>query len=197
MKNFEELIKEYSSKFKSKNDVIKGSNDFFIENYLSNSKYSSFSLPFVSGTIYSFEYKTPSTISKDRKFINRNPIFIFLNYVRYNNENVLHGIDLSVIPMDIRQFILSKIWDSFNDQIIKNSEIKYPKSPLLLSSENLNSLLSKSGYNKAIFGFKYNYFSNIKEIKSQDWVRIPFLELNKFEGLNTSEIYKEYRSKLK
>ena len=80
MKNFEELLKKYSSEYKNQNEIMKESNDFFTKNYLEKSKYSDFTLPFVPGMIYSFEYRTPSKISEKRKFINRNPIFLFLNY---------------------------------------------------------------------------------------------------------------------
>ena len=198
MKNFEELIKEYSSEYQIQQDRIKKSNDFFRENYLGNSTYSTFSLPFVPGSIYSFEYKTPSKLSDKRKFINRNPIFLFMNYVKNSEgENILHGIDLLTIPPEIRQIVLSRIWNSFKDLIEKNTNSKFQKSPLPLTPPILDSILNKTGYKKSIFGFKYKYFSKIKEIKAEDWVKIPFLELNSFEGLNASEIYKEYKSKLK
>jgi hypothetical protein len=197
MKTFEELIKEYSSEFKTQKEKIEESNKFFTKNYIYDSKYSSFSLPFVPGVIYSFEYRTSSKISEKRKFINRNPIFLFINYTKSEGENILHGMDLSVIPSDVREIILGRIWNSFRDQIIKNSEPGKTRSALPLSVENLESLLNKTGYKKSIFGFRYGYFYNIKEIKSEDWVRIPFLELNSFEGLNSFEIYKEYKSKLK
>jgi hypothetical protein len=198
MKNFEELIKEYSTEYKTQQERIKKSNDFFSKNYLNNSKYSSFSLPFVPGMIYSFEYKTPTPISEKRKFINRNPILLFLNYTKSEKgENIIHGMDLSTIPYEIREIILSRIWDSFKIEISKDTESQKIKSPLPLSSSNLENILAKTGYRKSIFGFKYGYFSNIKEIKFHDWVRIPFLELNTFDGLSSFEIYKEYKSKLK
>ena len=198
MKNFEELLNEYSSEYKSQQERIRISNDFFSKNYIENSKYSSFNLPFVPGMIYSFQYRTPTKITEKRKFINRNPIFLFLNYSKtLSNENILHGIDLSTIPYDIRQIILMRIWDSFKDTIIKNSQSDRNRSALSLSVSNMDSILNKTGYRKSIFGFKYEYFYNTKEIKSEDWVRIPFLELNTFEGLSSFEIYKEYKSKLK
>jgi len=198
MKSFGELIKEYSTEYKTQQDRIKESNDFFSKNYLENSKYSSFSLPFVPGIIYSFGYKTPSKITEKRKFINRNPIFLFINYSKNESgENILYGIDISTIPYEIREILLGRIWDGFSDQIVKNTDPKKTKSPLPLSSANLDSILNKTGYKNSIFGFKYEYFSDIKEIKSEDWVRIPYLELNTFEGLSSFGIYKEYKSKLK
>ena len=144
MKNFEELIKEYSSEYQIQQDRIKKSNDFFRENYLGNSTYSTFSLPFVPGSIYSFEYKTPSKLSDKRKFINRNPIFLFMNYVKNSEgENILHGIDLLTIPPEIRQIVLSRIWNSFKDLIEKNTNSKFQKSPLPLTPPILDSILNK------------------------------------------------------
>ena len=96
MKSFGELIKEYSTEYKTQQDRIKESNDFFSKNYLENSKYSSFSLPFVPGIIYSFGYKTPSKITEKRKFINRNPIFIFLNYSKTILNTIIIGVNIIV-----------------------------------------------------------------------------------------------------
>jgi hypothetical protein len=194
MKKFEEIVKDYRSEFKSDQECINFSNDFFNKNYLSETtKYSNFSFPFVPGKVYSFFYSTDSQISKNRKFINRNPIFLFINYAKSGEgENILHGIDLSVIPDNIRSLILEGIWDTFTKEI--NSE---KKIPLPLNSNNLESILKGTGYKNSIFGFKFRYFKNLREVKSKDWEKIPFLELNTFEGLNSFEIYKEYKLKLK
>ena len=97
----------------------------------------------------------------------------------------------------MREVILNRIWNEFGDQISKNTDPKKTKTPLPLSPLNLDTILNKTGYKNSIFGFKYEYFSDIKEIKSEDWVRIPYLELNTFEGLSSFGIYKEYKSKLK
>ena len=194
MKNFQESIKEYRSGFKTDQECIKDSNDFFNRNYFSaNSKYSSFSLPFVPGKIYSFFYQTPSVITKTRKFINRNPIFLFTNYSKtQEGDNVLFGIDLSTVPDNIRSMVLQGIWDTFTKEINSKDNI-----PLPLNTGNLDGILKGTGYKNSIFGFKYKYFQNIKEIKPTDWCKIPFLEINSFEGLSSFEIYKEYKSKLK
>lgn len=198
MKNFGDLIKEYSLEYKSESERINKSNEFFSKNYIAPGNYSSLFLPFVPGMIYSFLYRTPAKITEKRKFINRNPIFLFINYMKNKKgENILYGIDLSTIPSEERKIILSRIWDFFKSDIIKNSESEKSRVSLPLTPSNLESLLNKTGYTKSLFGFKYPYFFNTKEIKSGDWVKIPFLELNTFEGLNSFDIYREYRSKLK
>lgn len=194
MKNFQESIKEYRSGFRTDQECIDSSNAFFNKNYLSpDSRYSSFSLPFVPGKIYSFYYQTPSKITEKRKFINRNPILLFTNYNKTEDgDNILFGLDLSTIPDNIRSLVLQGIWNTFTKEINSNQKI-----PLPLNTENLNGILRGTGYKKSVFGFKYKYFQNIKEVKPEDWFKIPFLELNSFEGLNSFGIYKEYKSKLK
>jgi hypothetical protein len=98
MKTLDILIKKYSSEFKNISECIEKTNNFFNQNYLLPNKYSEFSFPFIPGMIYSFSYNTTTPISKKRKFINRNPIFLFLNYSKdLNGDNVLYGIDLSTI----------------------------------------------------------------------------------------------------
>jgi hypothetical protein len=194
MKKFQEILKEYRSEFKSDQECINFSNDFFNKNYLSTTnKYSEFSFPFVPGKIYSFFYSTETEISKRRKFINRNPIFLFINYSKTEEgENIVYGIDLSVIPDNIRSLVLNGIWDTFTKEINSDKNV-----PLPLSTSNLESILRGTGYKNSMFGFKFRYFNNLREVKSKDWAKIPFLELNTFEGLNSFEIYKEYKLKLK
>ena len=69
-----------------------------------------------------------------------NIIFLFLNYSKtLSNENILYGIDLSTIPYEIREVILSRIWNEFADQISKNTDPKKTKAPLPLSPTNLDS----------------------------------------------------------
>jgi hypothetical protein len=194
MKNFQEILKDYRSQFKSNQECINFSNNFFNKNYLSaTTKYSEFSFPFVPGKIYSFFYSTETKISKRRKFINRNPILLFINYSKTSDgENIVYGIDLSVIPDNIRILVLNGIWDTFTKEINSDKNV-----PLPLTTSNLESILKGTGYKNSMFGFKFRYFNNLREIKSKDWVKIPFLELNTFEGLNSFEIYKEYKLKLK
>jgi hypothetical protein len=196
MKTLDILIKKYSSEFKNISECIEKTNNFFNQNYLLPNKYSEFSFPFIPGMIYSFSYNTTTPISKKRKFINRNPIFLFLNYSKdLNGDNVLYGIDLSTIPDTIREIILVRIWNLFYKTIEENTNKL--KIPLPLSSNNLEGLLIGTGFKQSIFGFKYKYFNNIKEVKPIDWCKIPFLELDTFEGQSSFEIYREYKLKLK
>jgi len=196
MKTLDDLIKKYFSEFRNESECIDKTNTFFNEKYLLPNKYSEFSFPFIPGMIYSFSYNTITQISKKRKFINRNPIFLFLNYSKDSEgDNILYGIDLSTIPNTIREIILERIWNLFYKTIEENTNKL--KEPLPLTSSNLEGLLVGTGFKRSIFGFKYKYFSNIKEVKPGDWCKIPFLELNTFEGQSSFEIYKEYKLKLK
>jgi hypothetical protein len=196
MITYSQRVLEYKNSAKNIDELVNKTNSLFEEKYFNPSKSAkSFSLPFIPGEIYSFYYKTPTKISKDRSFINRNPIVLCTESVK-NTEGdlILKGIDLVVVPMDLRVKIIGRIYDNFYSLIQSNSEGKI--NPLPLTNSNLKKLLSDTGYENASFGFKTSFFDNITSVSLDDWPYIPYLTKAYIEGMNLKGIYTEYKSKL-
>jgi hypothetical protein len=191
MINFSRKVLEYKNSYVSLSEVIKETNDFFDKNYFPGASVKTkFNPPFVPGQIYSFEYRTPSTISENRKYINRNPVVICTDSFQSKEIGfIMKGIDLITVPPDIRVTILERIYDKFL------SVIESGFKPIPVTDEILKNLLSDTGFSKSLFGFRVKYFGEIYRIDPKDWCRIPYLSKSFVEGLNLQGIYNLYKMK--
>jgi hypothetical protein len=191
MITFSQKVLEYKNSFRSLPEVINETNSFFDENYFPGAKIKTkFNTPFVPGQIYSFAYKTPSLLSKTRKFINRNPVVLCIDSFQNKEMGlIMKGIDLITVPPDIRVIILERIYDKFFSLIESGSK------PIPVTEDNLKNLLSDTGFDKSMFGFKTTYFGEIYRIVPEDWYKIPYLSKSFIEGMNLQGIYSLYKSK--
>jgi hypothetical protein len=191
MIKFSQKVLEYKNSYRSLPEVINETNSFFDENYFPGAKIKTkFNLPFVPGQIYSFAYKTPSLLSKSRKFINRNPVVLCTDSFQNKEMGlIMKGIDLITVPPDIRVIILERIYDKFFSLIESGSK------PIPVTEDNLKNLLSDTSFDKSVFGFKTTYFGEIYRITPEDWYKIPYLSKSFMEGLNLQGIYSLYKSK--
>lgn len=191
MKPFSQQVLEYKNSYRNLQEVINETNRFFDENYFPGAKNKTkFNPPFIPGQIYSFAYKTPSVVSESRKFINRNPIVLCTDSFQNKDMGlIMKGIDLITVPPDIRVIILERIFNQFPFLLETGTK------PLPLTDDNLKKLLSDTGFNKSLFGFKTNYFGEIFTVNIHDWCKIAYLGKSFVEGLNLQGIYTEYKSK--
>lgn len=198
---YSDLVLSYKKEYKSIGELVSNTDKVFDSKYFEGGKSDKkFNLPFVPGEIYSFSYNTDSKLSESRKFINRNPIILCVD--SYKNQKyglIVKGIDLLTVPPDNRVEILTRIYDKFAKEIESNDRT-YSKGasriPLPLNNKNLEILLSGTGYNYSIFGFKSSFMKNISVLDLEDWYKIPYLKKSSIEGLDAQGIYNEYRSKL-
>jgi len=198
---YSELVLEYKKEFSGISDLVKNTDDIFLKKYFKDGKSEKkFYPPFIPGEIYSFPYPTDSKITEKRKFINRNPLVLCTDsYQTKENGVILSGIDLIVTPPEYRLKILSKIYDNFISLIEKNQD-HYTKggviTPLPLTNTNLKKILSNTGYESSVFGFKTSFIRDIKILDLDDWYKIPYLRKSQVDGLDIAGIYNEYQSKL-
>lgn len=199
MKTFEEQVKDYRKGSSSISSLSSDTDVYFSERYGVNGigGEEKFYDTYLNGKIYTGEYLTNSEISGKIKYINRYPLFLFIDEERRGDLTVLRSIDLNVIPPDYRGKILMRIFDQFYSVIRENSE-KVPNSqqPFKLPITSLKNLLNGTGYSKALTGFKKGYMRNIKIVDYQDWCKIPYLSDSTIQGLPINTIYNDYRSKL-
>lgn len=198
---YSESVLKYKKEFNSISDLVSNTDEIFSSKYFSGGESEkNFSPPFIPGEIYSFPYPTDSEISEKRKFIDRNPIILCVgSYQTKENGVIVRGIDLVVTPPEYRIKILDKIYNNFSATIEKNQD-HYKKggaiTPLPLNDSNLRILLSGTGYEFSLFGFKTSFIREIHVLDLEDWYKIPYLRRADVEGLNLQGIYKEYQSKL-
>lgn len=198
---FKDEVLSYKNSLNPGEEISRKTNSYFTEKYLNNSNpEKKFFPPFTPGEIYFFRYNTDSKVSKERPFINRIPIVLCTDVVETEKSGtVIKGIDIVIVPPRARIDIIEKIFDSFRSEISSN-DLSYekgsPKKPIRFTNQNLELLLSGTGYKNALFGFKYKFIRNPGVIPSTDWSKIPYLSLNLIEGMQIQGIYKEYQTKL-
>lgn len=191
MITFAQKVLEYKNSFKAVPEVIKETDLFFDKNYFPGARpKKKFNLPFIPGQIYSFAYKTPTKVSKERKFVNRNPVVLCTDFFQNKDMGlIMKGIDLVTVPPDFRVKILERVYDNFLSDVVSGT-------PISLGDIDLKTILADTGYAKSLFGFKTSYFGDIFTVDIQDWCKIPYLSKSFIEGLNLQGIYTEYKSKL-
>lgn len=192
MTKFTGQVLEYKNSFSSISQAVNETNSLFEQKYFQGAKTEiKFQPPFIPGQIYSFFYKTPSVVDRERKFINRNPLVLCIDSFQNKDSGlILKGIDLIVVPPDFRVKILERIYDNFLPMLETGI------TPLPLTSQTLSSLLGDTGYSASVFGFRTSYFGEIYTVDLNDWCKIPYLGKSFVEGLNLQGIYTEYKSKL-
>lgn len=198
---YSEKVIEYKKKFVSIKELVDNTDKIFNDNYFGEGKGIKKNSPnFNPGTIYSFEYLTDSQVSKDRKFINRNPIVLCTDSFRDDGLLIMKGIDLITVPPIYKIEILSRVHDYFSNTIRENDESLINKGllkPILLRDNNLENLLLGTGYKKSIFGFRAKYIKDPKIVRLEDWYRLPYLKKSLIEGESINEIYSDYNLSVK
>ena len=199
MKPFDDQVREYRDTASSISLLSTNTDTYFsdvygvsgsggVEKFLDN---------YINGKIYTGEYLTDSKVDKEHKFINRYPLFLFIDQQRMGDTTILRSLDLNVIPPDQRGQILMRIFNQFY-QLIKENQKNVPNSqqPLRLTLAFLGTLLNGTGYSYALTGFKKTYFKGVKVVNYTDWCKIPYLSESMIQGLPINSIYSDYRSKL-
>ena len=199
---FKEKIIEYRKEAPSVASLSTKTDLFFLEKYGNRGeggdfKYNGTLFP---GTIYFFNYGTDSKISDKVKYINRNPLILYISSERVGQEIIVKGIDLITTPPEQRLEILQIFVDKFSLEVEENSKAVSKGQtpiPIRISGKDIPQLFKGTGYNFSLKGFKFSSMDQIKPIDYNDWYKLPYLKYSSIQGASIEEIYNNYRSKLK
>lgn len=199
---FREQIIEYRKESPSISGLSAKTDTFFLKKYGRKEKGGTlqFNGSLIPGNIYFFSYETDSKVSEKIKFVNRNPLILYISSERVGNETIVKSIDLTITPPEKRLEILQNFWNQFSSIIQSNERMVgrgMDPEPIRLESKDLIKLFSGTGYNFSFTGFKYKYMTDIKVIDYSDWCKLPYLKYSFILGPSINEIYNDYRSKLK
>jgi len=145
------------------------------------------------GKIYAFEYK--DELKDKKKFINKRPIVFFMGFNNLNNKTAFSGIDLILIPPQIRLLLLERIETVYRNTIEKNVKNILEESkeqfPLKTDFETVNSILSGIPFKNAFRYWDISKIRDVKEISYEEWTKIVYLNTRSIEGTTIEEIYKK------
>jgi hypothetical protein len=199
---FREKVIEYREGASSVSSLSNKTDISFLEKYGNRGKGGeiNFNGVFIPGNIYFFSYNTDSKIDEKTKFINRNPLVLYISSERVGNDVILKTIDLTITPPEQRLQILQSFWDKFSSVIESNqkriSRGEFPEE-IRLTSKDLPRLFEGTGYNFSFRGFKLKFTEGVKPVDYGDWHKLPYLKYTLIQGISINEIYNDYRLKLK
>ena len=198
---FREKVIEYRKEASSVASLSTKTDLNFLEKYGNNGKGGKikYSGVLVPGNIYFFSYNTDVRPNERIKFIDRNPLILYISSEKIGQDIVVKCIDLTITPPDQRLQIIQIFWDKFKDILESNdkkSESGESPDPIRLTSKDLPRLFEETGYNFSFTGFKLKFMENIKTIDYSDWHKLPYLKYTLIQGIPINEIYSDYRSKL-
>ena len=199
--DFKEQIIEYRKTESSIPALSNKTDIYFLDKYGVDKKGGDFKYTgiLIPGNIYFFAYPTNTVLSEKVKFINRNPLVLYISSERVGEEIIVKTIDLTLTPPEQRLEILQQFWGKFQSNIEYNKKkISEGGSPdeIRLTSKDLPSLFKGTGYTGSFTGFKFKFMIDIKGIDYSDWHKLPYLKYTQVQGIPVNEIYNNYRSKL-
>ncbi len=196
-KNLYKKILKY--KKESKGSFEKDSNEWFINTY-KNKRDRNVVMSterFTPGKIYVFNYFNPKT--KDKlPWWDTNPVVLSLGYDRETQCDL--GINLNLMTRNFRVFLLNKVWNVYNSQILYEIEGKFGfkedakgQSPLNnFSYEEAKRFLKQYGFTFAIRKYKQDRRTKPSIVSYENWHKIAMANLVDINGGNIAQIYKLY-----
>jgi hypothetical protein len=160
----------------------------------------------IPGMIYTFIYGQPDQVELkfgSKNFIDVVPIVFCIN----NDRGSFKGINLNMLPNDVRLDFLDSFYNTFDDFFKKEVELLSQNEKLALNKRFIEYAKSGKGQNmirlfnqKNGANFNYGYRSykiekvkRLRMIEYNEWLYIPFLNpAEAFRQLNQSQIHKLY-----
>lgn len=190
--NLKEEFEKYLMQTKSPAGMSEDSFLLYLKKYSKGSNFDP--RRFLRGKIYSFYYD--STPDKNG-FVNNRPVIFFLEPSKYNSKPAIDGIDLILMPPQMRFTFLNRISFAFQSIIKRNIENKSSpdlQEKLKIDYASLNPIMGGIEYKKAFNKYHVDKMKNIHEIEYEDWSKIIYLNTRSIKGSTIEEIYnKNYK----
>jgi hypothetical protein len=162
----------------------------------------------IPGIIYTFLYTGENAYLENfpknpKEYTDLVPLVFCLGFERES----FSGINLNLLPSNIRLQLLQSFYESFQDFLGRESEVLAQNDRLAMNKRFLAYIKSGKAQemirlfsirNKANFNFGYRKYliskvKNLRMVEYPEWKYIPFYEpKDAFRKLNLGEIYKLY-----
>lgn len=199
MKRPKDSWKDYLRENKGFNGAAENSFKIYESKYLKEKvkpaeKFSTTTL--IPGKIYSFTHSTELIPNKSIKYVDKRPVILSLGRIKIDDFVYEAGINLNIIPPQIKMIILDKIYISYKNQIEINEkgilEGRNNSKGLPLSYDIAKKILDKTGFETAFFVYDRRKMKGIKIFDYVDWVTIISLDTKAIVGLPLNKIFNEY-----
>lgn len=158
------------------------------------------------GKLYTFNYNHPINEEK-LEWFDRKPIILVVNseYYKPTKHHLITGINLEFIPLEMRIFIIDKVFESFkrlieedlkkaNGQItlVQPKQIFNPNIDFYGIIKYILGTVLKSNFEFAVRKYWWKKMTNIKNIPYEHWGFIPLIDAKMIVGKNIEEIHQLY-----
>lgn len=145
----------------------------------------------IQGKIYTFYYD--SVLSKEKKYINKRPLVFLEGREITPDKNIIKGIDLILLtPRDRTNFFI-RLHAVFGKVMEQNSKKdKSSQMPLMFDKFILETLMGDIKYKHAYKGYRFEKIKGLREIPSEEWKYLVYLDTKSLEGAKLSDIYSKY-----
>ena len=164
----------------------------------------------IPGFIYTFIYQGPNAIIELKKGNKEYTDFVPLTFCMNNDRGTFSGINMNLLPADVRLRFLTSFFETFKD-FFKNVEDLTENNKEAINRRFIDFVKSGGGQtmiklfnskNGANLNFAYRKYLLPKVVKLRmveysEWKFIPFYEpKNAFRKLNQAQLYKLYDDSL-
>lgn len=195
MIRFKEIFEEYKNQLRTSGggNISEESFLYWVNNYVNQTREVFNPYDFITGKIYSFEYRQLENIKS--KYINTRPI-VFLTGFPESDKKIFSGIDLILIDPETRMFFLDRIVSVYQRSIEENIKrmdegIFTDQIPLKTDFETFNNIMKGIPFKNAYRAWDIKKIRDVYEIPFDDWSKIVYLHTRSVEGSQIEDIYKQ------
>jgi hypothetical protein len=150
----------------------------------------------IPGKIYSCMYANLDEV-KTNKFVDHWPIIFSMGSIVHEDNKVYEtGLDLNIIPPQIRVQVISKLHDFYSSVISQNeksiNEGKKGKKKIDIDFKKAQVVLSGTGFEKAYCIFVRDKIGKVKVVDYTDWPAMSTLYTQGVRGIPIDKIWGDY-----
>ncbi len=193
MKKFKERYDEYVQSVSGLSNLAEESFLYWFKTYV-NQRDPFDPGKFLPGKVYSFEYL--DKLDEKKKFVNKRPVVFFTEFDNYQRKQVFKGIDLILMPPQVRIGFFVRIQSIYSGPIesnlkkVENGDIS-SQSPLQTDYKTLDTVITGINWKNAYRAWDVSKVGDVQEISFEDWTKIVNLHTRSIEGTPIEEIYKK------
>ena len=196
------LLNDINRNRRNYKKTVKDALVWYDENYKSRTSKAVVKVPnnqyLRQGKLYRFAYVP---IKSNVPYYDANPLIIALGTQIYKGSKMDLGLNLNLLPFDIKIRVLDKIFSNYK-HVIENSINSNPDDAMKqkgtdISFDDLNHMFPKFNLSFAIRNYSKIGRFNTGVIAYENFLRIPFLESFKIRHKTIGYIHSQYYQSLK
>ena len=147
------------------------------------------------GKMYRFVY-TPLN-KENLNWYDRNPLILFVGRFEFSDSKMDCGINLNLLPFEVRVFLMDKIFTLFKRKILPQISGRLANNakkqrPLNIAFEDINRIVKKLFISYAVRFYAPKKRRQTAVISYEHWSKMMLLEIYKFKKTNPNKVYKGY-----